>query len=85
MLLGTVVMTFIGMFIGMGTGGIIMNILVMLLFSAYIVYDSNQLVRRNQNVAAADIEGISTLMAVDLYLDFINLFQRVLALVGDRR
>lgn len=85
MLIGTVIVSFIGMFTGMGAGGIVINVLVMLLFSAYIVYDSNQLVKRNQNVATQDIEGISTLMAVELYLDFINLFQRVLALVGDRR
>ena len=85
MLIGAVIVSFIGMFTGMGAGGIVINVLVMLLFSAYIVYDSNQLVKRNQNVATQDIEGISTLMAVELYLDFINLFQRVLALVGDRR
>lgn len=84
MLIGAVIVSFIGMFTGMGAGGIVINVLVMLLFSAYIVYDSNQLVKRNQNVATQDIEGISTLMAVELYLDFINLFQRVLALVGDR-
>src|SRR5699024_1366129 len=43
MLIGAVIVSFIGMFTGMGAGGIVINVLVMLLFSAYIVYDSNQL------------------------------------------
>lgn len=83
LLIGALALALIGAFLGFGIASILINVLIMVLFSVYIVYDSNQLVKRNQDIKASDIDGVSTLMAVDLYLDFINLFQRVLYLIGN--
>lgn len=85
LLIGAVVLSLIGAFVGFSLMSIVINLAIMLLFSAYIIYDSNQLVRRHENIQANDIEGVSTLLAVDLYLDFINLFERILYLIGDQR
>ena len=83
-LIGAVVISLLGIFVNFGTMNIVIDVGIMMLFSAYIIYDSNQLIKRNQDVETQYIPGISTLMALELYLDFINLFQRVLAIVGNR-
>lgn len=84
LLIGSLVLSVIGMFFGLGTTNILLNLFILVLFSGYIVYDSNQLIKRNQNIDVNDIPGVSTMMALDLFLDFINLFQRILWLIGDR-
>lgn len=83
-LIGVIIISFFGIFFSFGSFNIILNIAIMILFSFYIVFDSNQLIKRNQDIETADIEGISTLMAIELYLDFINLFQAILELFGSR-
>lgn len=57
-----------------------LTIFGIILFTAYILYDTSMLIHNSSNDTDAYID-----IAVNLYLDIINLFLRILELFGERR
>ena len=67
---------------------ILWTILGIVIFSALIAYDVNRIKRLAYNIADGDrevIEKIGIIGALNLYLDFINLFLYLLRIFGKKR
>ena len=57
-----------------------------LLFAGLTAYDTQKIKRMYAHVAGTDMMGKAVIMgALNLYLDFINMFQFLLSFMGDRR
>jgi hypothetical protein len=58
----------------------------LLVFSGLIAYDTQRLKNEYLEVQGTNMEDRSAIMgAVSLYLNFVNLFQILLSLLGDRK
>ena len=62
---------------------IILNWVVIFIFAGYTIYDMNML-RQLENDTSLPQEKIYIYCAMQLYLDFINLFIRILSIFGKR-
>ena len=73
----------INIFVGNGMFEIIIDALGIFVFVAYTAYDT-QMIKR---LAASDIpeDNLAIIGALELYLDFINIFLRLLSLFGKNR
>ena len=80
-LIGIVVTSIINIFIGSTTLTMIVSAVAILIFTLYIGYD----IKKIQELANSDIDEnkIAVYGAFQLYLDFINIFIRLLELFGD--
>lgn len=79
-LLGAIILEVINIFIMSNTLDIILCVFVLGIFVAYVAYDIQKIIRYydfNDNMAVMG--------AFDLYLDFINIFLRLLRLFGSER
>lgn len=79
-LLGAIILEIINIFIMSNTLDIILCVFVLGIFVAYVAYDIQKIIRYydfNDNMAVMG--------AFDLYLDFINIFLRLLRLFGSER
>jgi FtsH-binding integral membrane protein len=57
-----------------------------LLFAGLTAYDTQKIKSMYAHIAGSDMMGKAAIMsALTLYLDFINMFQFMLAFMGDRR
>ena len=79
-LIGTIVVSIINIFIGSNVLYTVVSIVAILIFLAYIVYDMNKAEALMEEVGE---EKGAIFGAFQLYLDFINIFIRLLQLFGD--
>ncbi|MCM1370692.1 MAG: Bax inhibitor-1/YccA family protein [Clostridium sp.] len=82
-LIGIIIATIINMFIGSTTFDMILCWIGIIVFLGYIAYDMQQ-VKRLQTVIP-DEDNLAIFAAFQLYLDFINLFYRLISLFGKSR
>lgn len=83
-LLVGIVATIINIFIGSTMFSIALDWIMLLLFSGLTIYDMNKIKMMSQMVEAegASAEKIYVYCAMELYLDFINIFLRILRILG---
>ncbi|PIE80558.1 MAG: hypothetical protein CSA11_07370 [Chloroflexi bacterium] len=90
-LIGLIVATVVNMFLGSNILDLIITYFGVLLFMGLVVYDTKYIKQMTYQSASqsgnadAIVGRISTLGALKLYLDFINLFLFILRLLGRRR
>lgn len=72
-LIGVVVVSLVNIFIGSSILSLIISIVTMVLFSFFIIYDTQQ-------VLYTDIDPLNA--AMNLYLDILNLFSSLLQILG---
>ena len=82
-LLGVIICSIINMFVGSETFDLGITIICLLIFIIYIAYDI-QVVKRNLYQIPEE-DNLAIYGALQLYLDFINIFLRLLQLFGNRR
>lgn len=84
-----IIVSVINLFLGLGVLSWILSVVGVVLFSALIAYDTNRLVNLLDNLdyiqTDEDKLKIVTIMALMLYLDFINLFLNLIRIFGNRR
>ena len=78
-LLGVIICSIINMFLGNSTFDLIITIISIIIFLAYTAYDM-QKIKRSINILPE--ENLAVISALELYLDFINLFLDLLRLFG---
>ena len=80
-------MSLINMFIGNGTFGIVISIISIVVFLGLTAYDMQSLkaMYNYYENDEAELDKVSIYGALDLYLDFINIFLRLLQLFGKSR
>ena len=81
-LLAIVICSLINMFIGNKTFDLVLTIIGIVVFLGYTAYDI-QKIKYNLNIFPQD--NLAIYGALELYLDFINLFLKLLSLFGKRR
>lgn len=86
-LFGIIIASIVNMFLHSGPMAFIINVLGLLIFSGLIAYDTQRLKMTYYQLGGDQAAmGVATNYgALSLYINFINLFQTLLALFGDRR
>ena len=82
-LIGSLICIIINMFINNEAFDLGISIVMILIFLGYIAYDINIIKRNLYNIE--DEDKLAIYGALELYLDFINLFLRLLSLFGKSR
>ena len=82
-LIGSLICIIINMFINNEVFDLGISIVMVLIFLGYIAYDINIIKRNLYNIE--DEDKLAIYGALELYLDFINLFLRLLSLFGKSR
>jgi modulator of FtsH protease len=67
----------LNLFLGSSIFGLAISSVAVLLFGAYVLYDTSRLLRSNEDDAVGG--------AISLYLDFVNLFLAILRILSSRR
>lgn len=86
-LIAIIIMSIINMFVGNGTFGIVISIIGIVIFLGLTAYDMQNL-KAIYNYYQSDEKELSKASiygALDLYLDFINIFLNLLSLFGNRK
>lgn len=86
-LLAVIIMSIINIFVGNGTFGIIISIVSVVIFLGLTAWDMQKL-KSIYNYYSSDENELAKFTiygALDLYLDFINIFLQLLSLFGKRR
>ena len=79
-LLGSLICVFINIFVKSETFDLVTTIIMIIIFLGYIAYDINKVKNNFRNIE--DEDKLAIYGALELYLDFINLFLRLLRLFG---
>ena len=79
-LLGGIICTIINIFIKSETFDLATTLFMIVVFLGYIAYDINKVKNNFRNIE--DEDKLAIYGALELYLDFINLFLRLLRLFG---
>ena len=79
-----VIVSIINLFIGNTVLDLILDWAILILMSGVTIYDMNKL-QRLSNEIDIDSNKAHIYCAMDLYLDFINIFLRILSLFGKRK
>lgn len=79
-LLGAIILEVINIFLMNSTLDIILCVVVLGIFVAYVAYDVQKILRNYE-----ETDNMAVIGAFDLYLDFINIFLRLLSLFGKER
>jgi FtsH-binding integral membrane protein len=82
-LLGVIICSLINIFVGSATFDLGLTIVCLIIFIAYIAYDMQVIKKRLYHIAEED--NLAIYGALQLYLDFINIFIRLLQLFGKSR
>jgi len=82
-LLGVIICSLINMFVGSETFDLALTIICLIVFIVYVAYDIN-IIKRNL-YAILEEDNLAIYGALQLYLDFINIFLRLLQLFGRSR
>lgn len=80
-LLVSLIASIINIFLGNGIVDIILDWIIIFIFAGYTIYDMHML-KTLQNDSTIDQEKVYIYCAMQLYLDFINLFIRLLSRFG---
>ncbi|MDK2766360.1 MAG: Bax inhibitor-1/YccA family protein [Sphingomonas sp.] len=84
-LIGLIVASIINIFLKAETLAWIISIAGVLIFAGLTAYDTQRIKSVYQYVAGTDMVGKAVIMgALNLYLDFINMFQFILSIIGNR-
>jgi FtsH-binding integral membrane protein len=86
-LIGIIIASVVNIFLGSGTMSLVISIIGVIVFTGLTAYDT-QKIKESYDVVGHDgqLAGKSAIMgALNLYLDFINLFIMLLRLLGERR
>jgi len=85
-LVGLLVATIIQAFVQSGPLGLLISIVGVLLFAGLTAYDTQRTKSMYAAVAGTEMEGrVAVMSALNLYLDFINMFLFILRLFGSSR
>lgn len=79
-----VILSIINIFIGNGMLDLILDWVILLVFFGITIYDMNKIKNLSEEVEL-DQEKLHIYGAMELYLDFINIFIRILSIFGKRR
>ncbi|MBR0553777.1 Bax inhibitor-1/YccA family protein [Stakelama marina] len=83
---GLLVAMILNMFIQSSTMGLVISMLGVLIFAGLTAYDTQKIKSMYAHVAGTDMMGKVVIMgALNLYLDFINMFLFLLRLMGNNR
>jgi len=82
-LIGIIICSIINMFVGSETFDLGITIVALIVFIIYVAYDI-QLIKRNLYQISEE-DNLAIYGALELYLDFINIFLRLLQLFGKSR
>lgn len=82
-LLGIIIATIVNMFLNNGTFDIILSWIGVILFVGLVAYDIQKIKRYGAIID--DQNKVAIIGALDLYLDFINIFLRLLSLFGKNK
>ena len=82
-LVGIILCSIINIFIKSESFDLVTTIIAVIIFLGYIAFDINKIKRNYINFE--DSDKLAIYGALELYLDFINLFLRLLSLFGNRR
>lgn len=83
--IGLIVASILNMFMQSGTMNFVISILGVLIFAGLTAYDTQKLKVQYAMVAGTNFQGKAIIMgALNLYLDFINMFMFLLQLLGNR-
>ena len=86
LLLGALLVTFInGIFLHSGGMELMMDYLVVAIFVGLTAYDTQKMKRMAAAATMEDVNVLAIYCGMELYLDFINLFLRLLKLMGNSR
>jgi len=84
-LVGLIVASIANIFIGSGTLSLVISAVGVLIFAGLTAYDTQQIKSMYSYVAGTDMMGKAVIMgALNLYLDFVNMFQFLLSFMGSR-
>ena len=83
-LLVGIVLTIINFFIGSSMLDIVLDWAILFVFFGLTVYDTQKIIRMHES-GFVEEEKLYIYGAMELYLDFINIFLRILSLFGKRR
>lgn len=78
------ILSLVNLFIGNSMLDIILDWVILIVFFGITAYDMNK-IKQLQGFEGLDQDKLHIYAAMDLYLDFINIFLRILALFGKRR
>lgn len=81
-LFGVIICSIVNIFVGSETFNLGLTIIGLLIFIIYIAYDI-QIIKRN--LYGLEGENLAIYGALQLYLDFINIFLKLLRLIGNSR
>ena len=81
-LLGLIICEIINIFVGSQTFNFVLLVLGVIIFIAYIAFDIQKV---KENIYGLDEDKLPIVGAMELYMDFINVFIRLLELFGKRR
>lgn len=84
-LIGLLICLIVNFFIGSGTFDLVISAIGVVLFSALTAYDTQTLLREGLALDGESRRRAAVLGALNLYLDFINLFLYLLRFLGDRK
>lgn len=82
-LIGVIILSIINIFVASETFNMTISIICLVIFLAYVAYDINK-IKRNLPFFNSS-ENLAIYGALELYLDFINIFIRLLQLFGRSR
>jgi FtsH-binding integral membrane protein len=82
MLIGIILATIVNIFLNNTTFDLIISIIAIVVFIGYIAYDIQKV--KNNVYGIDDDRKLAIMGALELYLDFINLFIHLLQIFGDR-
>jgi len=83
---GLLVAMLINVFLQSTTMHLVISAIGVLLFAGLTAYDTQRIKSMYDYVAGTEMQGKAVIMgALNLYLDFINMFQFLLSFMGDRR
>ncbi len=84
-LIGIIVCSLINLFIMNDTFDLILTIIGCIIFLAITVYDVQKIKNISESIPEENQNSLAIVGALTLYLDFINIFLKLLALFGKRR
>ena len=86
-LITLLIVSLLNLFLKISILGWFISVCSVVLFTALIAYDVNRLIKtfENNNLSEEDYNKLSTIGALTLYLDFINVFLNLLKLFGKRK
>ena len=85
-LIGLVIATIVNLFVKSGTFDWILSIVTVVLFTGLSAYDAQKMTRVSEHAENTEVfKKASIIGALELYLDFINIFLSMLRLFGKRR